>query len=199
MKIINTYTATMAAALLLGGAPALASADEMATGPVQLGNVQSNQVYTPDFTSDPGFATVAFTNTGSMPATDVVFAVKSGGNVVDVYDAAGSFAPGVAISKNFPSTVPASDRDIEVESVTYSDGSVWVNPDADFGRAPASSAMPAASSAAPADNSSSMPSEAPASPSDNASAAPSDSSAVSPSGSAPGETAPGSSAPNPQY
>lgn len=175
MKIVNPYTATLAAALLLGGAPALASADEIQSGPVQLDNVQFNQTLTPDQTYDPGMARIAFTNTGSMPATEVVFAVKSpDGNVVDEYDASGTFAPGITISKNFPSTQPAPENDVSVESVTYADGSVWINPDSQLA-ASDTQAAPASSAAAPSDN------------------------AAMPNDAAPAETAPGSAAPNPQY
>ena len=194
MKTINSFTATLAAALLLGGAPALASADEMQAGPIQLNSVHSTQTLTPDATEDPGLARIAFTNTGSMPATDVVFAVTSNDNhVVDVYDAAGSFAPGVTISKAFPSDTLASPTDgkVAVQSVTYADGSVWVNPDVNVAgttAAPETATIPGDNSAAP--------SEGAVTPND--SAMPNENSAP-PSSMAPGETAPGSSAPNPQY
>jgi hypothetical protein len=132
MKTINSITATLAAAFLLGGTPALASADEMQAGPIQLNSVQSTQTLTSDATEDPGTARIAFTNNGSMPATDVVFAVTSPDNqVVDVYDASGSFAPGVTVSKIFASDTLANptDANVTVQSVTYADGSTWVNPD----------------------------------------------------------------------
>jgi hypothetical protein len=146
MKIIRPFTATLTAALLLGGLPVVASADMQNT--LQLDRVQFNQTYTPDNTLDPGLTTIAFRNNGGMPATDVLFAVKSKRNIVEVYDAAGSFAPGVGVKLNFPGVQAASDRDLAIMSVTYSDGSVWVNPDPDFAvpTVPAS----ATSSAAPA-------------------------------------------------
>jgi hypothetical protein len=128
MKKITPSTVTLAAALLLGTAPALAAGGTQ-PGPVALDNVQFNQIYTPDFTTDPGTATVAFTNTASVPATDVVFAVTSNGNPVEIFDAAGKFSPGVRVSKNFATNVTAPDRDVVVQSVTYADGSVWINPD----------------------------------------------------------------------
>jgi hypothetical protein len=150
MKTINPFTATLAAALLLGGAPALASASGMPSGPVKLDSVQFNQAYTPDQTFDPGMATIAFTNTGSVPATDVVFAVTSNGNIVDAYDASGSFAPGVTVSKAFPSAEPASDQNVVVQSVTYADGSVWSNPDVKVVGTTVTPAAQAPASSAPA-------------------------------------------------
>lgn len=128
MKRITPSTTALAVALLLCRAPAFAAGDAQA-GPVMLGDVQFNQTYTPDFTTDPGTATIAFTNTGNVPATDVVFAVTSNGNIVDYYDAAGTFAPGVKVTQTFASTEPAPNGDVVVQSVTYADGSVWSNPD----------------------------------------------------------------------
>jgi hypothetical protein len=127
MKKITPFAATLAAALLFGTAPALA-AGGMQPGPVALDDVQFNQTYTPDFTTDPGTATVAFTNTASVPATEVVFAVTSNGNPVDIFDTTGTFSPGVRVSKNFASNITAPDRDVVVLGVTYADGSVWTNP-----------------------------------------------------------------------
>jgi hypothetical protein len=127
MKRITPFTATLAAALLFGTAPALA-AGAMQPGPVTLDDVQFNQVYTPDFTTDPGTATIAFTNTASVPATEVVFAVTSNGVPVDFYDTTGTFSPGVRISKDFSADITAPERDVVVQSVKYADGSVWTNP-----------------------------------------------------------------------
>jgi hypothetical protein len=128
MKKITPFTATLMAVLLFGTAPALA-AGGMQPGPIAVDNVQFNQTYTPDFTTDPGTATVSFTNTASVPATDVVFAVTANGNPVDFFDATGKFSPGVKVTQNFATSVTAPDENVVVQSVTYADGSVWTNPD----------------------------------------------------------------------
>jgi hypothetical protein len=135
MKSVHRITVSLAAALLLGGAPTLASAD-MQDAPVQLDRVQFNQIYTPDNTLDPGLTTISFRNNGGKPATNVVFALKSRRNIVEMYEAAGSFAPGTAVKLNFPSVQSASDRDLAVLSVVYADGSIWLNPDPELGVTP---------------------------------------------------------------
>jgi hypothetical protein len=129
MKIILTTALT--AALLLGGAPLLASAQTQA-GPVHVDKVQIYQQYMSDdqVAYLPGFADVAFTNDGNSAATDVQFAVLSDGALVDRYDAIGSYAPGVTVKSQFPDEdIIDGDQSVEVAKVTFADGTVWTNAD----------------------------------------------------------------------
>jgi hypothetical protein len=135
----TSRTAALAAALLLAGAPALALADSMpdntAGAPVQLNNVQFTAENTADGSFGPAAAEIAYTNASSQPATEVVFAVMSDGNVADMYDDVGTFSPGVLIDHTFPATETADASQVAVAQVTFADGSVWLNPD--FATAPA--------------------------------------------------------------
>ncbi|MGA2395511.1 MAG: hypothetical protein ABSH03_19385 [Candidatus Lustribacter sp.] len=130
MKTITTLTATLGAALLLAGAPALASADSP-TAPVRIDAVQLVSQSTSDYAIAPVAAEIAFTNEGSAPATDVVFAVESeSGYVLDSYNDVGSFGPGVTVRHSFNDHNFAIDGErVAVAKVTFADGSVWTNPD----------------------------------------------------------------------
>jgi hypothetical protein len=129
--------AALAAALLLAGAPVLASADDttdmaaadIATAPIQVNNVQFTAENTADGSYGPTAAEIAYTNASSQPATEVVFAVTSDGNVVDMYDDVGTFSPGVTIDHTFQALTQADPSQVSVAQVTFADGSVWVNPD----------------------------------------------------------------------
>lgn len=130
MQTITSLTATLGAALLLAGAPALASADTQA-GPIRIDGVQLVSQSTSEYNVAPIAARISFTNEGSSPATDVVFALESGsGYVLDTYNDVGSFAPGVAVRHSFNDHNPSDDgQRVAVAKVTFADGSVWTNPD----------------------------------------------------------------------
>lgn len=139
----TSRTAAVLAALLLAGAPALASAQDtstdaaaadtaavdMATAPIQVNNVQFTAENTADGSFGPTAAEIAYTNASSEPATEVVFAVTSDGNVVDMYNDTGTFSPGVQIDHTFPALEAADADQVSVAQVTFADGSVWLNPD----------------------------------------------------------------------
>lgn len=130
MKTITSLTATLGAALLLAGAPALASADTQA-GPIRVDAVQLISQSTSEYNTAPIAARISFTNEGSSPATDIVFALESdSGYVLDTYNDAGSFAPGVAVHHSFNDHNPSSEgQRVAVAKATFADGSVWTNPD----------------------------------------------------------------------
>ncbi|HEV8020083.1 MAG TPA: hypothetical protein VGP41_02395 [Candidatus Lustribacter sp.] len=133
----TSRTAALAAALLLAGAPALASADDVTdaaavdtvTAPIQVNNVQFTAENTADGSYGPAAAEIAYTNASSQPATEVVFAVTTpDGNMVDMYDDVGTFSPGVTIDHTFPALEAADASQVSVAQVTFADGSVWLNP-----------------------------------------------------------------------
>jgi hypothetical protein len=129
MKTITTLTATLGAALLLAGAPALASADSQ-TGPIRIDSVHLISQALTEHEVAPEAAQIAFTNEGSSAATEVVFALESeSGYVLDTYNDVGSFAPGVAVRHSFNDHNDASNGEqVVVAKATFADGSVWTNP-----------------------------------------------------------------------
>jgi len=129
MKTITTLTATLGAALLLAGAPALASADQ--TGPIRIDSVHLVSQALTEHEVAPVAAQIAFTNEGTSAATDVVFALESeSGYVLDSYNDVGSFAPGVSVRHSFNDHNDASNGEqVVVAKATFADGTVWSNPD----------------------------------------------------------------------
>jgi hypothetical protein len=127
---ITPLTATIAAALLLGSTPALASTNQSQQGPI---HIDAAELYPGTWDSDDGifFAgslQVAFTNGNSTPATQVVFALQSSGYVVDRFDDVGSFAKGVSIKHGIPNVNGKNIDQIAVAKATFADGTVWTNP-----------------------------------------------------------------------
>jgi hypothetical protein len=135
---ITSVTAALGAALLLAGAPALATAAEMQTGPIQLNKVEITQSYGVRDQFSPGLVTVAFTNQNDAPATDIVFALESDGNVIDRYEDVGSYVKGETIRHSFQDDQINNDQQLTVEKATFADGSVWSNTEISY--APAHSA-----------------------------------------------------------
>jgi hypothetical protein len=128
---IKSAIATFGAAVILAGAPALASAAGTQAGPIHINDVRvSGGGYTSDETVlAPASATISFTNQYGSPATDVVFAVYSQGVELNQYDDRGTFAPGVAINHMFPESRALGDQSAAVVEATFADGTTWQNPD----------------------------------------------------------------------
>jgi hypothetical protein len=129
MNIKNTV-ASLGAALILAGAPALASAATtvVAPGPIQLDSVQIEQYYGIFNNLYPGLVTVGFTNQAAQPVTDVVFDLKSSdGQLLRQYDAAGNFQPGASTKQAFTNTEVGANQSLAVDSVTFADGTTWSN------------------------------------------------------------------------
>lgn len=121
--------ATLGAAMILAGAPALASAADAQTGPIHINSVQvygggSSESET---VMDPISAEIGFTNEYGSPATEVVFAVLSKGAPVAQYDDRGSFATGVAVNHTFPDSQVSGDQSVAVVKATFADGTTWQN------------------------------------------------------------------------
>jgi hypothetical protein len=131
---IKRVTATFAAALIIAGAPALASAADGQSGPIHINVLTFSGGFSSDAEGDeatllPGSANITFTNQNAVAATDVVFALETHGYVIDRFNDVGSFAPGVAIHHSFPETQPSDTMRVAVAEATFADGSVWQNPD----------------------------------------------------------------------
>jgi len=131
---IKHATATLAAALILAGAPALALAADMQTGPIHIDNVQLRGGSLSDSNEDstgfyPGSVAVSFTNQYGSPATEVVFVLETNGFVIDRFDDAGSFAAGAEIKHAFAEEQRGDDMRVAVEKAVFADGTVWQNPD----------------------------------------------------------------------
>jgi hypothetical protein len=130
---LNLATATLGAALFLAGAPALAMAADVQSGPIHIDNVS---VYGRDVLNEnggdtgvPGTATIVFTNQYGSPATEVVFVLETNGYVLERFSETGSFAPGVKINHSFAENESSTDLRVAVERATFADGTVWDNPD----------------------------------------------------------------------
>jgi hypothetical protein len=128
---IKLATATLGAALILAGSPAFAA--DMQSGPIHIDNVAVYGGITSNADADtiitPGSAAIAFTNQYNFPATEVVFALETHGYVLRRLDDVGSFATGVTIKHTFGENESALDLRVAVEKATFTDGTVWVNPD----------------------------------------------------------------------
>jgi hypothetical protein len=131
---IKRVTATFAAALIIVGSPALASAADTQSGPIHIDQLSFSGGYSAGAEGDeanilPGFAIISFTNQSAVKATDVVFALETHGYVSDRFNDVGSFAPGVAIHHSFPEIQPSDTMRVAVAEATFADGTVWKNPD----------------------------------------------------------------------
>jgi hypothetical protein len=131
--IIKNTAATLGAALILAGAPALASAATTtvnAPSPVRLDNVQIAQYYGQFNNYFPGLVTVSFTNQAAKPVTNIVFDLEANdGQVLRQYDDAGNYAQGSTVRHSFSDTEVGAGQSLAVESVTFADGTVWNNAD----------------------------------------------------------------------
>jgi hypothetical protein len=127
---IQSAIATLGAALILAGAPALASAATQA-GPIHINGVRISGGGTAmgETSLVPVSAEISFTNQYGSPATDVVFAVYSQGVELTQYDDRGSFAQGVAINHMFPESQALGDQSAAVVKATFADGTTWQNPE----------------------------------------------------------------------
>jgi hypothetical protein len=127
---IKLATATLGAALILGGSPACAA--EVQSGPILIEHVTTYGGTTTNSNGDtivaPSSAAITFTNQYNVPATEVVFALEAHGYVLSRLDDVGSFAPGVRIKHTFGENESALDLRVAVEKATFTDGSVWTNP-----------------------------------------------------------------------
>lgn len=121
--------ATLGAALILAGAPALASAADAQTGPIQIDAMQTYGfgASNDDVAMDPQTARISFTNEYASPATEVVLVLYSGGVEAARYDDLGSFAKGVTIDHTFPDSASGV-QSVAVAKATFADGTTWQNP-----------------------------------------------------------------------
>ncbi len=124
----NTTIAKFLSAALLSaavaGAPALASAATSATDPVQ---INSFQFASGNRDTNGSSLTVSYTNENASPATNVIFAATSDGQLVNSFEDTGTFSQGVSIDHTFLD-LDATEDALQVEMVTFADGTVWINP-----------------------------------------------------------------------
>jgi hypothetical protein len=130
---LKLATATLGAALILAGAPALASATNLQSGPIHINQVKVSGGFFSDADGSeatilPGMVTISFTNRDAATANDVEFAVETNGYVAKRFNDVGSFSTGTTIDHRFPETDPTDGMRVAVARATFDDGSVWVNP-----------------------------------------------------------------------
>lgn len=101
--------------------------------PVRIQHVSTAQGYVSPSTAFGGSwaiptsadLSISFVNAGNVPATSVAFTLRSGNDTETVVDK-GSFAPGASITHDFEvGAAFGSATHIEVESVTFADGTSW--------------------------------------------------------------------------
>jgi hypothetical protein len=114
-----------------GTAPNVAYTPPTAAAP-QAAPIRVDRVQLPPFTPSehnllPRYITISFTNVQTQPATDVVLGMlDSKGRIIDQYEDAGKFAPGVTIASQVPfDQILDKVSGAEVEAVTFADGSTW--------------------------------------------------------------------------
>jgi hypothetical protein len=113
-----------AAVLSLGLAASAGPAD-----PVQVNSIDVAPALGETTGYAPGMLSVSFTNTAATPATEVDFNLLGyNGRVIGRFEDTGSFAPGVVINHSFPDAALDNKQSVEVEDVTFADGSTWSKP-----------------------------------------------------------------------
>jgi hypothetical protein len=124
---ITSAAATLGAALLLAGAPAVALASDVpSSNPIAISDIQV-QPADGGHGNGAGFVSVAFDNTSSQVATEVVFELDVDGAYTDHFNDVGNFTPGTTIRHAFQTDSSAADQQLKVAEVKFADGSVWVN------------------------------------------------------------------------
>jgi hypothetical protein len=121
--------ATPLAASAASTAPAIALASS-APIVVQDVNVQPTGAEN----SGPGFVSLAFTNTSNVTANEVWFALGANGRYDRRIHDVGTFAPGVAIKHAYFDYSGASNQQVKVVKVQYTDGTTWTTPDQSWPR-----------------------------------------------------------------
>ena len=115
------------AAVLIAGAPAVASARPIA--PVSVSSqVQSATIGGSLY--QQGEVRLSFVNRARVTASEVDLSLSTHGRVLGYYTARGSFAPGVTINRFFTTQQGARDQKIHVSKVKFTDGTVWNSNDA---------------------------------------------------------------------
>jgi hypothetical protein len=124
---ITSAAATLGAALLLAGAPAVALASAApASDPIAISDTQV-QPADGGHGNGTGFVSVAFDNTSNQVATEVVFELDVDGAYTDHFNDVGTFTPGTTIRHAFQTDSSEADQQLKVAAVKFADGTVWVS------------------------------------------------------------------------
>lgn len=125
---MNITSAAALAALILTGAPTLASAAAVQVAPITLDSTSIAQAIDED-SFQPGMVSVRFTNQNKVAATDVVFKLVDGsGNILAQYEDVGSYPQGATIRRNFRDTHLDNNQQLEVDQISFADGTSWSAP-----------------------------------------------------------------------
>jgi hypothetical protein len=127
----SKVSAALGVAIISTSIPVLASAAPASVGPIKINSVYTMQAngYS-DTYNFPGRVDVSFTNTNSVPATDIVFNIENrNGAILHQFEDVGTFAPGVAVQHNFSDNVLNRNQQVVVQAAAFADGSKWSNTD----------------------------------------------------------------------
>ena len=104
-----------------------ASATSDVDSPVRINGMQIAPIVRGDGDAESGTVTVSFTNLAPQAANEVLFLVHdSSGRVIDSYDDRGTFSQGATIRNTFTMRDAHSAPKVDVEKITFVDGSEWV-------------------------------------------------------------------------
>ena len=126
---IKLAAATIGSLMIIAGTPALASAANPQSAPIQIQRFDTTNRQLPDGDNNynPGMSYVAFTNRSASPATDVKFALSTQTGAITHFNDVGTFAPGVTINHRIPQGPVDEFERITVEQVAFADATVWNN------------------------------------------------------------------------
>ncbi len=122
---MNHKAVAAAAAILVAGAPALASAQT--TAPVAITGEQVQPQTIGAELYQQGEVRFSFMNNRNVPATEVDFTLSSAGQDLGTYYDYGTFPKGVTIDNFFVTDETAHNQQIKIASVKFADGSTWTN------------------------------------------------------------------------
>ena len=122
---MNLNAVAAAAAILVAGAPALASAQT--TSPVAITGAQIVPQNIGAALYQQGEVRFSFVNNRNVPATEVDFTLSSAGQDLGTYYDYGTFSKGVNIDHFFVTDETAHNQQIKIASVKFADGTTWTN------------------------------------------------------------------------
>jgi hypothetical protein len=135
-KTNNLVAATVAAAAIAAASAPATAQQTLAytTGPIRVVSYSiepTRTITVPAWAgtymnvASSGKVTISFVDTGTVPATAVQFAVRSGKTIETIVDK-GTFSPGASVTHNFSlGSEFGSASALDVERVTFADGTSW--------------------------------------------------------------------------
>jgi hypothetical protein len=126
MKTLLARTLLASAAVL---SVTLAASAGPAESPIQINRIDVAPSLGESTEFAPGRIAISFTNTEATPATAVDFEVHGyNGRVIGRIEDTGTFTQGAVINHSFSDGALDNRQSVDVENVTFADGSTWSKP-----------------------------------------------------------------------